>query len=127
VLQFTPEGWLSDAAKAVRLAKGADEAITAASDAEKLVTAANDADKTITAASDADQAISDSGDTVYRALHSGENPESGLFPKNPDNPQSVLTHVRNASNPKYPGDQFISTTKDPNVAIVKYAKWSIRQ
>lgn len=62
------------------------------------------------------------GDTVYRALRSGENPESGLFPKNPDNPQDILTHVRNSSNPKYPGDQYISTTKDPAVAIQKYAK-----
>lgn len=53
VLQFTPAGWLSDAAKAARLAKGADEAITAASDAEKLAMAASDAEKTIAAADDA--------------------------------------------------------------------------
>ncbi len=100
VLQFTPEGWLSDAAKAVRLAKGADEAITAASDAEKAVAAADEAANVVR-----------EDRILYRGLGPEEDPSLGLSPRNPANQVDPQYHVGQGSRAGYPGDQFISLSK----------------
>lgn len=51
---------------------------------------------------------------VYRVIRADENPEKGLFPKNPDRNMSVEGHV--VSGSRNNGSQYISTTTDINVA-----------
>lgn len=57
------------------------------------------------------------GRYVYRALREGENPAKGLFSKDPTSPVSPELHVRNGSRLS---SSWISTTKNPAVALGKY-------
>src|SRR5258708_17580537 len=109
-MQVTPEGWLSDAAKAVRLAKGADAVVTAGVDAEKAITAVNEAEKAVAAADEAATVVRDDR-TLYRGLGPEEDPSLGLSPRNPANPVDPQYHVGQGSRAGYPGDQFISLSK----------------
>jgi hypothetical protein len=56
---------------------------------------------------------------VYRVIRPDEDPLNGLFPKNPNADKTIDYHVRCGSN-KNVKTQFISTTRDINVAK-KYA------
>jgi hypothetical protein len=56
-----------------------------------------------------------SSDTVYRVLRPDENPDIGLFPKDPNSDTSLDVHVRFGSQPDVTS-RYISTTTDPTVA-----------
>jgi RHS repeat-associated protein len=90
----------------------ADDAKTAVAATDGVVASADEMASDATTATNADQ-------PWYRGLRSDENPSDGLSPRNPNNRVSAIQHVRGGSRGS--GDQFISFTKDPVVAVNKYA------
>ncbi len=61
--------------------------------------------------------VGDAGNYVYRALRKGEDPTKGLFARNPTANTTPASHINGKKD-----SQWISTTKDPNVAMKKYNK-----
>jgi hypothetical protein len=63
---------------------------------------------------------STSNGKVYRGLAPGEDPKNGLTARNPSANNSPTSHVAGKRD-----TQWISTTKDPDVAFNKYGEYGV--